>query len=95
MPRVLGLVRQCHTPVCRSNATSALLMSFQTAISFKVAENLLIVLIHLYLLPLIKLEWWSGIGSGVRLQGWGGEGGQLLLSGGWVGGQVGAMLKRA
>ena len=82
---VLGLLRQCHTPVCSSNATSALLMSFQTAISFKDVENLLIVLVHLDVLHLIKLEWRSRIGSSVRLQGRGGEGGQLLLSGGWVG----------
>jgi len=44
-----GSVRQCHQPVCRSNAASALLMSFQTAVSFTDAKNLLIALIHLCL----------------------------------------------
>lgn len=83
--RVMGLLRQCHAPICRSNETSALLMSFQITISFKDAENLLIVLIHLYLLHLIKLEWRSRISSGVRWQGPGGEGRPLLLSGGRVG----------
>lgn len=62
-------------------------MSFQTAISFTDATNLLIVWIHLYLLRLIRLEWWSRIGSGVRRRGPAGEGEgcPLLLPGGRVG----------
>lgn len=63
--------------------------------SFKDDENLLIVLIHLYLLHLIKLLWWSRIGSMMRLQGPGGEGHQLLFSGGLAGGQVVDKLKKA
>lgn len=53
---------QCHAPVCRPNATAALLMSFRTAISFKDAENLLVVLIRRYSLHLVKPERWSRIG---------------------------------